>query len=102
MFPQVLLIYVLYAYPLALFQVARHLSKLFDNMAALKFKKNDNDEESKEASGMYSKENEYVDFDKPCDCSGQVSWDSLDYNPVDIEFYSHLFCCYSYIFFVVV
>ena len=58
-------------------QVARHLSKLFDNMAALKFKQNDEGEELKEAIGMYSKENEYVDFDKVCDCKGQVkihSW----------------------------
>jgi dynein heavy chain len=41
-------------------------------MAALKFKQNDEGEDVKEAVGMYSKENEYVDFDKICDCQGQV------------------------------
>ena len=54
-------------------QVARHLSKLFDNMAALKFRQDDEGEELKEAVGMYSKEKEYVDFDKICDCKGQVN-----------------------------
>ena len=53
-------------------QVARHLSKLFDNMATLKFKQNDEGEDIKEAVGMYSKEKEYVNFDKICDCHGQV------------------------------
>lgn len=53
-------------------EVARHLSKLFDNMAALKFKQNDKGEDLKEAIGMFSKEKEYVDFDKSCDCTGQV------------------------------
>ncbi|XP_063817028.1 dynein axonemal heavy chain 9 isoform X3 [Pseudophryne corroboree] len=48
--------------------VMRHLSKLFDNMAKMKFK----DAESKTSLGMYSKEDEYVIFNKPCDCSGQV------------------------------
>ncbi|XP_073435796.1 dynein axonemal heavy chain 9 isoform X2 [Dendrobates tinctorius] len=48
--------------------VMRHLSKLFDNMAKMKFK----DGESKTGLGMYSKEDEYVTFNEPCDCSGQV------------------------------
>ncbi|XP_073516352.1 dynein axonemal heavy chain 9 isoform X1 [Phyllobates terribilis] len=48
--------------------VMRHLSKLFDNMAKMKF----NDGESKTGLGMYSKEEEYVTFSEPCDCSGQV------------------------------
>lgn len=53
-------------------QVAHHLSKLFDSMAKLKFK---DDENSKTATGMYSKDGEYVDFDEPCDLLGQVeSW----------------------------
>ncbi|XP_077979817.1 dynein beta chain, ciliary-like [Glandiceps talaboti] len=54
--------------------VQRHLSKLFDNMAKLKFE--DEEEESgsdtKVALGMFSKEGEYVDFDSPCECTGQV------------------------------
>jgi hypothetical protein len=41
-------------------------------MAALKFKQNDEGEDIKEAVGMYSKEKEYVNFDKICDCHGQV------------------------------
>ncbi|XP_044152524.1 dynein axonemal heavy chain 9 [Bufo gargarizans] len=48
--------------------VMRHLSKLFDNMAKMKFK----DAESKTGLGMSSKEDEYVTFNEPCDCSGQV------------------------------
>lgn len=56
-----------------IFQVQRHLSKLFDNMAKLKFKQDDEGEDTKIALGMYSKEGEYVDFDKECECTGQVS-----------------------------
>ena len=41
-------------------------------MAKLKFKDDDEGNATKEALGMYSKEGEYVDFDKACDCSGQV------------------------------
>jgi dynein heavy chain len=41
-------------------------------MATLKFKQNDEGEDIKEAVGMYSKEKEYVNFDKICDCHGQV------------------------------
>ncbi|XP_056405417.1 dynein axonemal heavy chain 9 [Hyla sarda] len=48
--------------------VMRHLSKLFDNMAKMKFE----DGESKTGLGMYSKEDEYVTFNESCDCSGQV------------------------------
>ncbi|XP_058960986.2 dynein beta chain, ciliary-like [Pocillopora verrucosa] len=53
-------------------EVSRHLSKLFDNMAKLKFVDDEDGNPTKEAVGMYSKEGEYVDFNKPCDCSGQV------------------------------
>ncbi|XP_071797739.1 dynein beta chain, ciliary isoform X1 [Asterias amurensis] len=52
--------------------VQRHLAKLFDNTAKLKFKQDDDDNDTKEALGMYSKEGEYVEFDSPCECSGQV------------------------------
>ena len=48
------------------------MSKLFDNMAKLNFKDDDEGNPSKEALGLYSKEGEYVDFDKSCDCNGQV------------------------------
>ncbi|XP_077184230.1 dynein axonemal heavy chain 17 isoform X3 [Paroedura picta] len=53
-------------------EVSRHLSKLFDSMAKLKFKLDANEKPLKIGLGMYSKEDEYVDFDKECDCSGQV------------------------------
>ncbi|XP_015272477.1 PREDICTED: dynein heavy chain 17, axonemal [Gekko japonicus] len=53
-------------------EVSRHLSKLFDSMAKLKFKLDANETPLKIGLGMYSKEDEYVDFDKECDCSGQV------------------------------
>ena len=52
-------------------QVARHLAKLFDSMAQLKFVEKDG-KPTDEALGMYSKDGEYVDFDKPCVCVGQV------------------------------
>ena len=53
-------------------QVARHLAKLFDSMAALKFEEDASGESTKNAVGMFSKDKEYVDFDKPCECIGQV------------------------------
>jgi dynein heavy chain, axonemal len=48
--------------------VARHLTKLYDSIAKLVFKKG-----TKLAEKMMSKENdEYVDFKSTCDCSGKV------------------------------
>ncbi|KAH0629591.1 hypothetical protein JD844_011790, partial [Phrynosoma platyrhinos] len=52
--------------------VQRHLSKLFDNMAKMKFQLDSDHTPNKLGIGMYSKEEEYVDFSEPCDCSGQV------------------------------
>ncbi|XP_066468990.1 dynein axonemal heavy chain 9 [Tiliqua scincoides] len=55
--------------------VQRHLAKLFDNMAKLKFQVDSDQKQTKLALGMYSKEEEYVSFSELCDCSGQVeSW----------------------------
>jgi dynein heavy chain len=67
----------------SLLQVVRHLTKLFDSMAKLKFEKlpvEHGDSESQEnrkaelklATGMWSKDGEYVNLSSPCDCSGQV------------------------------
>ncbi|KAM5310557.1 dynein axonemal heavy chain 9 isoform 2-T2 [Glossophaga mutica] len=53
-------------------QVQRHLSKLFDNMAKMQFHVDASEKPTKISLGMYSKENEYVAFSKPCVCSGQV------------------------------
>ncbi|XP_030631015.1 dynein heavy chain 17, axonemal-like [Chanos chanos] len=53
-------------------EVSKHLSKLFDSLSNLNFKSDENGKPTKEAVGMYSNENEYVKFDKDCDCSGQV------------------------------
>ncbi|XP_049715501.1 dynein axonemal heavy chain 9 isoform X2 [Elephas maximus indicus] len=53
-------------------QVQRHLSKLFDNMAKMQFQLDDSKKPTKISLGMYSKEEEYVPFSEPCDCSGQV------------------------------
>lgn len=47
------------------------MAKLFDSMAQLKFVEK-NGQPTDEATGMYSKDGEYVDFDKPCVCVGQV------------------------------
>lgn len=53
-------------------EVCRHLAKLFDNMSTLEFSKAADGTETKEAIGMYSKENEYVVFNTPFMCEGQV------------------------------
>lgn len=50
-------------------QVQKHLSKLFDNMVKMQF-----EDDGKTGVGMYSKEEEYVLFHQPCDCSGQVKY----------------------------
>nr|XP_054501355.1 dynein axonemal heavy chain 9-like [Agelaius phoeniceus] len=52
--------------------VQRHLSKLFDNLARLKFQVDSEEKTTKVGLGMYSREEEYVQFSEPCDCSGQV------------------------------
>lgn len=49
-------------------RVSKHLTKLYDSLAKLHFKK-----DSKLAEKMHSKENdEIVPFYEPCDCSGKV------------------------------
>uniref|UniRef100_A0A8C9IS29 Dynein axonemal heavy chain 17 n=1 Tax=Piliocolobus tephrosceles TaxID=591936 RepID=A0A8C9IS29_9PRIM len=53
-------------------EVSRHLSKLFDSLCKLKFQLDANDKPLKVGLGMYSKEDEYMVFDKECDLSGQV------------------------------
>ncbi|RLV89556.1 hypothetical protein DV515_00014816, partial [Chloebia gouldiae] len=52
--------------------VQRHLSKLFDNLARLEFQVDSEQKKTKVGLGMYSREEEYVQFSAPCDCSGQV------------------------------
>ncbi|XP_038597832.1 LOW QUALITY PROTEIN: dynein heavy chain 17, axonemal [Tachyglossus aculeatus] len=53
-------------------EVGRHLSKLFDSLCRLKFKLDAGGQPLKVGLGMFSKEDEYVDFDAECDLSGQV------------------------------
>ncbi|KAJ3090810.1 hypothetical protein HK102_002597 [Quaeritorhiza haematococci] len=54
-------------------EVAIHLPKLFDSIARLEFKVNPvTGEMTKTAIGMYSKEDEYVDFVCDCECTGPV------------------------------
>lgn len=48
------------------------MAKLFDNMSTLEFTKIDDGSCTKEAIGMYSKEDEYVAFKDPFMCTGQV------------------------------
>lgn len=55
------------------FQVSRHLSKLFDSLAKLNFKRSPDKKPLKAALGMFSKEEEYVPLEQECDLSGQVS-----------------------------
>lgn len=52
--------------------MSRHLSKLFDSLCKLKFRLDAEKKPLKLGLGMYSKEDEYVDFDRECDLSGQV------------------------------
>lgn len=51
--------------------MAHHLTKLFDNIADLKFQENV-EESVNTALGMYSREKEYVPFYEGCGFSGQV------------------------------
>ncbi|KAG9277586.1 dynein heavy chain 11, axonemal-like [Astyanax mexicanus] len=56
-------------------QVTRHLLKLFDNLADLKFRDEEEEEDegrTEVAVGMYSREGEYVPFSEPCVCEGQA------------------------------
>uniref|UniRef100_A0A8C2BI93 Dynein axonemal heavy chain 11 n=1 Tax=Cyprinus carpio TaxID=7962 RepID=A0A8C2BI93_CYPCA len=57
-------------------EVTRHLLKLFDNLADLSFKEEEDngglDPKTPVALGMYSREGEYVPFSQPCVCEGQA------------------------------
>uniref|UniRef100_A0A1B6BXH8 Dynein beta chain, ciliary-like n=1 Tax=Clastoptera arizonana TaxID=38151 RepID=A0A1B6BXH8_9HEMI len=53
-------------------QVCRHLTKLYDSIAKLKFHTDQNNKNTKTARGMFAKDGEYVEFNSNCDCSGQV------------------------------
>ena len=57
---------------LTLLQVANHLTKLFDSMAKLKFEQDEAGNTLKNATAMWAADGEYVDFNSPCDCNGQV------------------------------
>ena len=52
--------------------VARHLTKLFDSMARLKFNKDAEDKVTKIANTMEAKDGEPVPLANNCDCSGEV------------------------------
>lgn len=50
-----------------------HLSKVFENINKLEFDMSGEDQRhSRTAIGMHSKEGEYVQFENPCECEGQV------------------------------
>ncbi|KFQ06883.1 Dynein heavy chain 17, axonemal, partial [Leptosomus discolor] len=53
-------------------QVSRHLPKLFDNLAELKFRMSPDKKPLNIGLGMVSRDEEYVPFDADCDLSGQV------------------------------
>ncbi|NWV92100.1 DYH17 protein, partial [Machaerirhynchus nigripectus] len=53
-------------------EVSRHLTKLFDSLAKLKFQESSDEKPEKVAHGMFSRDGEYVHFDADCDLSGQV------------------------------
>lgn len=64
--------------------MSRHLSKLFDSLCKLKFRLDADGKPLKFGLGMYSKEDEFVDFDKECDLSGQVSPVGRGLRPADM------------------
>lgn len=54
--------------------VCKHLTKLFDSIARLKFEFEDKDgDPNNSILGMFAKDGEYVPFDERCDSSGAVS-----------------------------
>ncbi|NWI70492.1 DYH17 protein, partial [Todus mexicanus] len=53
-------------------EVSRHLAKLFDSLAKLKFKMSRDNKPLKFGLGMFSNDEEYVPFDKECNLFGQV------------------------------
>ncbi|XP_055509862.1 dynein axonemal heavy chain 17-like [Leucoraja erinacea] len=53
-------------------EVSVHLAKLFDSLSKMKFQMDADNNVMKIGIGMYSKEMEYMPFDEPCDCTGQV------------------------------
>lgn len=53
--------------------MSRHLPKLFDSLAKLKFKMSPDKKPLKVGLGMFSMDEEYVPLDADCDLSGQVS-----------------------------
>lgn len=61
------------------------MAKLFDSMAKLKFKEDGDGKPTKEAVGMYSKDGEYVDFDEPCKCVGQVYLCAHTYSDITLR-----------------
>lgn len=77
-------------------QVTRHLLKLFDNLADLRFKEDDDgatDPKTTVALGMYSREGEYVPFSQPCVCEGQVRHNDTHNSPsLDAVVEKHFVC----------
>lgn len=53
-------------------QVQKHLSKLFDNVAKMRFEVDGEGTCSRTGVGMFSREDEYVAFSRSCQCTGQV------------------------------
>lgn len=51
--------------------VCKHLSKLYDSLAKLKWK-SENGKLTKDANGMIAKDGEEMDIYGTCDCSGKV------------------------------
>jgi dynein heavy chain len=54
-------------------KVSKHLTKLFDSMAKLKLRVDENKEVTNLAYAMIAKDGEVVDFDKDVHCENQVT-----------------------------
>jgi dynein heavy chain len=50
----------------------KHLTKLFDSMAKLKLVQDKQGNNTKEATAMWAKDGEYIEFPSSCDLNGQV------------------------------
>jgi dynein heavy chain len=53
-------------------KVMKHLTKLFDSMAKLKLVQDKQGNNTKEATAMWAKDGEYIEFPSSCDLNGQV------------------------------
>lgn len=67
---------------------SRHLTKLYDSLAKLKFNHG-----TKIARGMFAKDGEYVEFKGICDCSGLYF---CSFSSLIFLIFTHIICAHSH------